>query len=279
MDKDSKNLPAVPAAEPGTPRRRAADVYRPEKRTGPKLRPWKQAKEVVRRPEEAPAPKPAEKRSGPPVTRTLLSDSFLEFGRIALAALQRRQDAEAARALRKVPPVSTAVDCIDGMEVQAGDVLAASRLGGIYEHFAVYVGDGRIIHYAAESGDFNGRISIHEADYEAFARGTQGVCVIDFPNAQGGFEEPPRKGHVRATAVNESLFFDVIRDSFYHLNTPAQTVARARSRLGEERYSLPFNNCEHFAVWCKTGVHESHQVNRWLTLLGRWIESARGKGK
>lgn len=37
-------------------------------------------------------------------------------------------------------------------------------------------------------------------------------------------------------------------------------IQRAQSRLGESKYSLLFNNCEHFATWCKTGSHESEQV-------------------
>jgi Lecithin retinol acyltransferase len=37
-------------------------------------------------------------------------------------------------------------------------------------------------------------------------------------------------------------------------------VKRAKSRLGESKYNLLFNNCEHFARWCKTGQQESEQV-------------------
>jgi uncharacterized protein YycO len=37
-------------------------------------------------------------------------------------------------------------------------------------------------------------------------------------------------------------------------------VERAASRIGERRYSLTTNNCEHFAKWCATGVAISHQV-------------------
>ena len=33
-------------------------------------------------------------------------------------------------------------------------------------------------------------------------------------------------------------------------------------------YKVWFNNCEHFAVWCKTGVHESSQVQRFIEALG-----------
>ena len=42
------------------------------------------------------------------------------------------------------------------------------------------------------------------------------------------------------------------------------TLTRAISRIGEKRYNLLFNNCEHFATWCKTGKHRSHQMEDWL---------------
>jgi hypothetical protein len=37
-------------------------------------------------------------------------------------------------------------------------------------------------------------------------------------------------------------------------------VRRARSRLGERRYDLLSNNCEHFCNWCKLGEARSSQV-------------------
>mgnify|MGYP000458723105 CR=1 FL=1 len=42
------------------------------------------------------------------------------------------------------------------------------------------------------------------------------------------------------------------------------TLRRAISRIGEQNYNLLFNNCEHFANWCKTGVHRSNQMEDWL---------------
>ncbi len=38
------------------------------------------------------------------------------------------------------------------------------------------------------------------------------------------------------------------------------TLRRAMSRIGEQNYNLLFNNCEHFANWCKTGHHRSEQM-------------------
>jgi len=43
-------------------------------------------------------------------------------------------------------------------------------------------------------------------------------------------------------------------------DSPEVVVERAESRLGERDYHLVFNNCEHFAAWCKTGKHRSQQV-------------------
>jgi hypothetical protein len=37
-------------------------------------------------------------------------------------------------------------------------------------------------------------------------------------------------------------------------------IDRAKGRLGEAKYDVIFNNCEHFATWCKTGLHDSEQV-------------------
>ena len=42
------------------------------------------------------------------------------------------------------------------------------------------------------------------------------------------------------------------------------TLRRAMGRIGEQNYNLLFNNCEHFAHWCKTGRHRSSQVENWL---------------
>ena len=41
-----------------------------------------------------------------------------------------------------------------------------------------------------------------------------------------------------------------------------ETIRRAKERLGEEKYNLVTNNCEHFAMWCKTGEAVSGQVKQ-----------------
>ena len=48
------------------------------------------------------------------------------------------------------------------------------------------------------------------------------------------------------------------------------TLRRAMGRLGEQDYNLLFNNCEHFATWCKTGRHRSEQVDSFLDRARNW---------
>ena len=50
------------------------------------------------------------------------------------------------------------------------------------------------------------------------------------------------------------------------------TLRRAMSRLGEQNYNLLFNNCEHFATWCKTGRHRSVQVDSVVARARKWSQ-------
>ncbi len=65
---------------------------------------------------------------------------------------------------------------------------------------------------------------------------------------------------------------------YTHCSPVGLTLRRALTRLGEQNYNLLFNNCEHFAHWCKTGRHRSLQVEQALEsgrqgalALGQWL--------
>jgi predicted ATPase len=64
-----------------------------------------------------------------------------------------------------------------------------------------------------------------------------------------------------------SAFLTEFSSLSFHVYSGKETVERARSRIGEDKYNLVFNNCEHFAIWCKTGISESSQVSAVLSLL------------
>lgn len=177
-------------------------------------------------------------------------------------------------------------------ELKAGDVVAVTRKLP-YQHFGVYIGNGRVIHFAAKNGDWNGgRPTIHEAPFEEFLRDSKEFEILEFEEKR---KAPKRYiglqplgsaavtgSEIPGTGISFfSLAVEALRDMKYHLYSPEETVERAKAvakRCAEERksfevfvnghkYNLVFNNCEHFAIWCKTGVHESRQVDKILRFI------------
>jgi hypothetical protein len=111
--------------------------------------------------------------------------------------------------------------------MNAKELLPGSRLivrRRAYFHHGIYMGNGRMIHYAA--GFLCTRGLVEETTLEQFTKGT--------PYKIGRAPLDRRAGE------------DIVR--------------RARSRLGERRYHLLRNNCEHFCNWCQLGECRSEQV-------------------
>jgi hypothetical protein len=52
-------------------------------------------------------------------------------------------------------------------------------------------------------------------------------------------------------------------------------MRRARSRLGERRYDVLRNNCEHFCNWCQVGESRSRQVELVMLRMERIVRLAR----
>ena len=104
------------------------------------------------------------------------------------------------------------------------DHLQAPRQHGLFNHHGIDLGDGTVAHY------LEGR-AILRSPLEEFSR-SQPITVVAYPEEE--------------------------------VSAPGVTVRRAMGRLGEQNYNLLFNNCEHFAHWCKTGRHRSSQVEGWL---------------
>lgn len=131
---------------------------------------------------------------------------------------------------------------------QYGDVVFCKRV--LYKHFGIYIGDDKVIHFADPQGDFNAeRAVVHEISLDRFVDGCS-LYRMTFPTKYSS-----------DSIIRKLMMFDD-----YVLYSPEETVRRAKSKLGkrgvnDDGYSLIMNNCEDFAIWCKTGVFESKQVN------------------
>jgi hypothetical protein len=111
-----------------------------------------------------------------------------------------------------------------------------------FAHHGLYVGAGNVVHYGALLYDILRR-PVEEVTLESFAAGRP-VFVVEHGDP--------------CLATDE-------------------VIRRARSRLGEDRYRLFTNNCEHFVEWCLHGVARSFQAETALAfprMLGERIEGA-----
>jgi hypothetical protein len=102
------------------------------------------------------------------------------------------------------------------------------NIQGIYEHHGIDCGDGTVIHQRKRTE------TIERTSFASFVN------------------DAKSKVYVRRYRV---------------CFVPDVVVQRAESRLGERNYNLLFNNCEHFATWCKTGVSESRQVQDFIPAI------------
>lgn len=109
-----------------------------------------------------------------------------------------------------------------------GDHLWVQRTG--YSHHGLYLGDGQVAHYAGWVEGFQSGPLV-ETSLDDFCGGRR---LQRRDHAKRGFS----------------------RDD---------SVARARSRLGENRYNVHANNCEHFCYWAIHGEHHSRQIE-WVDL-------------
>jgi hypothetical protein len=142
-------------------------------------------------------------------------------------------------------------------KAEAGDIIGVSR--GLYEHYGIYIGNNRVIHYTSLSSDISSENIIMETDMKHFLKESSKYFIFNCEN-QGR-----QRICVKQNALDSIHMWTDF--SVLEIYNSEETVERARKRMGESDYSLAFNNCEHFTIWCKTGVSKSYQVDR---ILGIW---------
>jgi len=156
------------------------------------------------------------------------------------------------------------------IEPEYGDVICVNH--GIYNHFGIFVDKNHVIHYSGKEKDmFFREMVIDETDMENFLGESDKYYVYRFSQ-----DKPSNVNRIRAEGLGRDLVDDVqalyliyqIKNKIkFKVYTPEETVKRARSRIGERKFLLHANNCEHFAIWCKTGVKQSYQVNAVIKVM------------
>lgn len=111
------------------------------------------------------------------------------------------------------------------MQLARGDHICVKRLGGLYTHHGIDLGDGTVVHLSGEP----------------FRRKEAKVCRVPA-------EEFLKDGVLEVVADGPER------------RAPEEIVQTALASVGESGYDLWRSNCEHFASFCATGRKDSRQV-------------------
>ena len=138
-------------------------------------------------------------------------------------------------------------------DLKSGDHIAFHRIGGIYWHHAIV---------------------------DVVDKRSEKLFLIEYSNTVKGFLKDnfclPKNPAMAKVYKKEYPFVEVtaVHLMLHECCYPAETVVeRARSKIGENGYNPFTYNCEHFAMWCKTGRSSSDQVNKAAQMLTEDITS------
>jgi len=168
-------------------------------------------------------------------------------------------------------------------KINVGDIIKVKKSLSLmafnqeYWHYGVYIGNEKVIHYSSGNSDISSENMIICSSLNFFLRGVDEVERIIFPDEYDkkfGSEKikldnviTPYNIPIKETVSFIYSLFSEQKKIDYTIYSPSEVVARAKSRLHEQKYNLIFNNCEHFAIWCKTGVKGSKQVEEILDTI------------
>jgi len=133
-------------------------------------------------------------------------------------------------------------------DLQRGDHIAFHQFWGAYWHHAI-----------VERIDVD-RDNVHVIEYSSTGTGS----------SADNSSSPKRPGKAKVME-NTLTFQDITVYRLIHEQCldPDTVVWRAKNEVGKGKYNLFTNNCEHFAMWCKTGRSNSDQVEKAKGMLAK----------
>ncbi|XP_078444561.1 protein LEAD-SENSITIVE 1-like [Wolffia australiana] len=174
----------------------------------------------------------------------------------------------AGRRARKRKRMGVLSNKVDRLELKPGDHIYSWRSGYVYAHHGIYTGDGEVIHFTRGGGQEMGTGTVldrllassmpppraaacESCGDQSAAEGVVASCLDCF--LAGG------DLYLFLYAASPALFLAKVRGGTCTLAAadPAEEVLhRARFLLarGFGAYDLFRNNCEDFAMYCKTGL-------------------------
>ncbi|KAH1046000.1 hypothetical protein J1N35_036784 [Gossypium stocksii] len=139
-----------------------------------------------------------------------------------------------------------------------GDHIYCQRGGGLYDHHGIYVGDDMVIHLQGKAKKLGPLPACHKCGDKRVENGEIAkVCIDCFLQGETleiyDYGVPFREFSNRKRGTCSQL----------HSKPPHVVISAATAFLegaGFGDYDMFKNNCENFAVFCKTGSAQGYQI-------------------
>lgn len=148
-------------------------------------------------------------------------------------------------------------------ELVRGDVICIRD--GFSSRYGVWTGKAVILYGKSPQG----RHAVHERTLKDFLQGAAKYSICSFPAKYGHPRMIEHASPIQGVIMPQDKLWRMLRqaEKARRYKRYSQTAVRAENALGKRN----FCSSEHFAVWCKTGIAESHELENWRELLDRVI--------
>ena len=145
---------------------------------------------------------------------------------------------------------------------EVGDIIGVLRsfYGVVYEHYGIYIGDDEVIHFTKSDGK-NTIIKTSMKKFMESNKSSNRYFILDCEPEIKDINSSSIDKYIKKSINGFGPPLPAVFRKPVEIYSPEETISRAKQYIGEQGYNLLVNNCEHFAIWCKTGLKYSYQID------------------
>lgn len=145
---------------------------------------------------------------------------------------------------------------------EVGDIIGVlkSFYGVVYEHYGIYIGDGEVIHFTKSDGK-NTIIKTSMKKFMESNKSSNRYFILDCEPEIKDINSSSIDKYIKKSVNGFGPSLPAVFRKPVEIYSPEDTVNRAKQYIGEQGYNLLVKNCEYFAIWCKTGLKYSYQID------------------
>lgn len=146
---------------------------------------------------------------------------------------------------------------------EVGDIIGVLRsfYGVVYEHYGIYIGGGEVIHFTKSDGK-NTIIKTSMKKFMESNKSNNRYFILDCEPEIKDSNSSSIDEYIKNSVNGFGPLLPAVFRKPVEIYSPEETINRAKQYIGEQGYNLLVKNCEHFAIWCKTGLKYSYQIDR-----------------